>query len=70
MMRWRSARVPAAEISFAAEGLISSLYAATPLQILDEYAEGNTFFMLTLSESGKIIDILCQGGFDGLVNHI
>src|SRR5437763_1716660 len=68
--RRRSALVPMASISFAADVLTSSLYSATPLQRLNKRVEGRAFFALPVGKSCKVLGVLRQRRFDGVVHHV
>jgi hypothetical protein len=63
-MRCRSALVPSASISFAAEALIRRLYSATPFQALDELVKARTLFLFSFSKGGKVFGVFGEGGLD------
>jgi hypothetical protein len=69
-MRSRSAFVPSASISFAAEALIRRLYSATLFQALDKCVKARALFLFPLSKGGKVFRVFGEGGLDSVVNHV
>ena len=56
-------------ISFAADGLIASLYSATPPQALNERLEGQAALALALFNCREVLGVFRQRGFDRFDDH-
>jgi hypothetical protein len=59
-----------ASISLAADGLIRSLYPATPPQILNEGLEGHAVLPCAFFEGRQVLSIFRQGELHCFVNHL
>src|SRR6266545_2260743 len=68
-MRLRSFFWSMASISLAADGLIRTLYLATPLQSLHELLEVQVRLPPPFLERGEILRVLRQRQLHGLVDH-
>ena len=68
--RRRSFLLGNASISLAADGLIRSLYLATPLQILDHISELDGLFLGPFLERGEIFCVLGETVSDRIVDEL
>lgn len=70
MIRWRSLFRVIASISLAAEGLMTTLYLATPLQVPDDIFEDEIWLVCSILERGEILRIFGQRQLDCFVYEI
>src|SRR5512138_3264617 len=69
-IRCRSLFCPTASISLIAEGLMTTLYLATPPQRPHHRLEIHALLAPALVESRDILRILRQSDLDGVVDHV
>ncbi len=70
MIRCRSFLRGIASISLTAEGLITSLYFATSLQILNDAFESKTGLFGPIIERRQVLRILSQAELDRFINQL